>query len=86
MRIDRRLSVRDDRSMAMGDLIERIIDRLHRTYPYAYCDDCLALDLMESNIERVTIAASEVATLDAFIRTRRECSRCGQTRQLTALR
>lgn len=52
-------------------------------YPYASCDDCLAV-LLISTPEEVREAAIEVARTNGFARRLRVCYKCRRAVELTA--
>jgi hypothetical protein len=52
-------------------------------YPYAACDDCLAVFVV-APVNEVTAAALVVAREDGFIRRVRVCYRCHRALELTA--
>jgi hypothetical protein len=52
-------------------------------YPYAACDDCLAV-LLVASVDELRAAAVVVALEDGFIRRLRVCYTCRRTVELTA--
>jgi hypothetical protein len=53
-------------------------------YPYAACDDCLAVLLFASSAQEVREESIVVARIDGFTRRRRVCYRCRRAVEMTA--
>jgi hypothetical protein len=67
-------------SATLAALVRRLIE-VH--YPYAACDDCLAV-LLVSSAQEVREAAIEVARGDGFARRLRVCYKCRRAVELSA--
>ena len=64
-------------------LAAQIRRQVEAHYPYAACDDCLAVLLLAS-VDEIRAAALIVAIEDGFVRRLRACYTCRRTVELTA--
>jgi hypothetical protein len=66
------------------DLRRRSETLIRKTFPFAYCDACLALRCAAS-LEEIAAALAPLNG-EVLVRTRRACYGCGRTLELSALR
>lgn len=64
-------------------LAAQIRRQIEAQYPYAACDDCLAV-LLIASLDEVRQASFVVAGADGFMRRLRVCNTCRRTLELTS--
>lgn len=63
---------------------ERVNAYITKGRPDAYCDECIADGIEETDLDSVGLVIATLATTDRFNRSISECAICGSVKSVTA--